>query len=333
MSTPVSDTKIFETSQGLLDRTRQEIGKRFVGQDQVLDLTLATMLAGGHGLIVGVPGLGKSRLVETLGVVAGLTSHRVQFTPDLMPSDILGSEILDTQEDGSRRFRFIQGPVFCQLLMADEINRASPRTQAALLQAMQERQVSVAGQTRDLPTPFSVFATQNPIEQEGTYPLPEAQLDRFLTQISITYPDRATEAEILRTTTGTVDQEIAPVLSADHIKEMQHLVRALPIGDGLVADILDFVRRFRPDSAESNDRIKSALDWGAGPRAAQALVLVSKALALLEGDYAPTRAHVERAIVPVMSHRIGLRFSAKMEGLLPSDLIANEWSKFMSERT
>ena len=222
-----------------LGKAKQSITGRFVGQEQVVDLALTALLCGGHGLLIGLPGLGKTRLVETLGTVMGLHGNRVQFTPDLMPADILGSEVLDTAPDGSRAFRFIEGPIFCQLLMADEINRASPRTQSALLQAMQEKTVTVAGQDRALGQPFHVLATQNPIEQEGTYPLPEAQLDRFLVQIDVAYPDRATERDILITTTGVEEGAVQPVFSTDDLLAAQNLLRRMPVGDSVVELILD----------------------------------------------------------------------------------------------
>ncbi|WP_413871317.1 AAA family ATPase, partial [Albidovulum sp.] len=252
---------------------RQAIGRRFIGQSQVVDLALSALLCGGHGLLVGLPGMGKTMLVDTLGTVMGLSSGRVQFTPDLMPADILGSEVLETAADGSRGFRFIEGPVFCQLLMADEINRASPRTQSALLQAMQEREVTIAGVHRPLPLPFHVLATQNPIEQEGTYPLPEAQLDRFLVQIDVDYPDRATERDILLATTG-VEVATSPRIFTDgELAAAQATVRRMPVGEKIVELILDLVRACRPGEAEAGRAVGESVAWGPGPRAAQALML------------------------------------------------------------
>jgi len=235
-----------EALEGRLTAAKAEITRRFIGQERVVDLTLSALLCGGHGLLIGLPGLGKTRLVETLATVMGLDGKRVQFTPDLMPADILGSEVLETGADGSRAFKFIEGPIFCQLLMADEINRASPRTQSALLQAMQERQVSVSGQTRDLAKPFHVLATQNPIEQEGTYPLPEAQLDRFLVRIDVGYPDLATEREILLATTGEAEDSVTNVFSAEELLAAQTLLRRMPVGEGVMESILALVRAFRP---------------------------------------------------------------------------------------
>lgn len=243
-------TQIEELSTKL-DQARSMIRQIFIGQDRVVDLVLTTLLCGGHGILVGLPGLGKTRLVEALSTVMGLHGNRVQFTPDLMPADILGSEVLETAADGSRSFRFIQGPVFCQLLMADEINRASPRTQSALLQAMQEKSVTVAGQNRPLGTPFHVLATQNPIEQEGTYPLPEAQLDRFLLEIQVPYPDRATERNILLATTGTEEAVLSAVFDSGQLLAAQTLIRRMPVGDAVMELILDLVRAFRPDDSSA----------------------------------------------------------------------------------
>ncbi len=302
-----------ETLAERLGQARASIARRFIGQERVVELTLSALVSGGHALLVGLPGLGKTRLVDTLGTVMGLQSGRVQFTPDLMPADILGSEVLETAADGSRAFRFIEGPIFCQLLMADEINRASPRTQSALLQAMQEREVTIAGQHRPLGAPFHVLATQNPIEQEGTYPLPEAQLDRFLVQIDVPYPDRATEREILLATTGATEVEAEPVFAAGDLLAAQALLRRMPVGDKIVEMILDLVRACRPD-AEAADHVRAAVSWGPGPRAAQALMLTVRAEALLDGRLAPSPEDVRRLAVPVLSHRMALGFAARAEG-------------------
>ena len=297
-----------------LGKAKQSITGRFVGQEQVVDLALTALLCGGHGLLIGLPGLGKTRLVETLGTVMGLHGNRVQFTPDLMPADILGSEVLDTAPDGSRAFRFIEGPIFCQLLMADEINRASPRTQSALLQAMQEKTVTVAGQDRALGQPFHVLATQNPIEQEGTYPLPEAQLDRFLVQIDVAYPDRATERDILITTTGVEEGAVQPVFSTDDLLAAQNLLRRMPVGDSVVELILDLVRAFRPDEPEATPAVRDSVAWGPGPRAAQALMMTVRARALLDGRLAPSAEDVLALARPVLSHRMALNFAARARG-------------------
>jgi MoxR-like ATPase len=297
-----------------LARARASINRRFIGQDRVVDLVLSALLCGGHGLLIGLPGLGKTRLVDTLSTVMGLTGSRVQFTPDLMPADILGSEVLETATDGSRAFRFIEGPVFCQLLMADEINRASPRTQSALLQAMQEREVTVAGKHRPLGRPFHVLATQNPIEQEGTYPLPEAQLDRFLVEIDVDYPDRATEKAILLATTGEADVMAEPVFSDGELLAAQTVLRRMPVGDAVVEMILDLVRACRPGESEAGGRVNDAVSWGPGPRAAQALMLTVRARALLDGRLAPSAEDVRALARPVLSHRMALSFAARARG-------------------
>ncbi len=305
-----------------LAEARQAIGEVFFGQDAVIDQVLIALLSGGHALLVGVPGLGKTRLVETLGQVFGLQSKRVQFTPDLMPADILGSEVLDIADDGSRHFRFIEGPIFTQLLMADEINRASPRTQSALLQAMQERHVAVAGVDRALPRPFTVLATQNPIEQEGTYPLPEAQLDRFLFDIRVPYPDRATEAKILTVTTGTEQPVPKTVMTPAELVAAQALVRRLPVAEQVLEGILRLVRSGRPGETEANSEIVQHLEWGPGPRAAQALMLASRARALLQGRYAPSLDDVVALAEPVLRHRIALTYVARAEGVRSGDVIS-----------
>ncbi|WP_300011209.1 MoxR family ATPase [uncultured Roseobacter sp.] len=297
-----------------LGEAKASITKRFIGQERVVELTLAALLCGGHGLLIGLPGLGKTRLVETLSTVMGLHGNRVQFTPDLMPADILGSEVLDTAADGSRAFRFIQGPIFCQLLMADEINRASPRTQSALLQAMQEKTVTVAGENRTLGVPFHVLATQNPIEQEGTYPLPEAQLDRFLVQIDVAYPDRDTERDILLATTGDAEEESTEVFTAAQLLEAQRLLRRMPVGESVVEMILDLVRAFRPEEEGASQQVRETVAWGPGPRAAQALMLTVRARALLQGRLAPSAEDVLDMARPVLSHRMALNFAARARG-------------------
>ncbi|WOI57099.1 MoxR family ATPase [Palleronia sp. LCG004] len=297
-----------------LAAARESITARFVGQRRVVDLVLTTLLCGGHGLLIGLPGLGKTRLVETLSTVMGLDGKRVQFTPDLMPADILGSEVLETGQDGSRAFKFIRGPIFCQLMMADEINRASPRTQSALLQAMQEKQVTVAGQSHTLAAPFHVLATQNPIEQEGTYPLPEAQLDRFLVEIDVPYPDRATERDILLTTTGAEEAVSHAVFTADELIAAQRLLRRMPVGDAVVEMILDLVRACRPEDETAPQPVRDHVGWGPGPRAAQALMLTVRAAALLDGRLAPNAEDVADMAVPVLTHRMALSFAARARG-------------------
>ena len=303
-----------------LRRVRESIGRVIFGQHEVIDQTLITLLAGGHALVIGVPGLAKTRLVETLGTVFGMDDKRVQCTPDLMPADIIGSEVLEDHEDGRRSFRFIPGPVFCQLLMADEINRASPRTQSALLQAMQEHRVTVAGQTYDLPRPFHVLATQNPLEQEGVYPLPEAQLDRFLMEIDIGYPDLDAERQMLLATTGSEVSVAEPVLNAEELMRAQRLVRRVPVGDGVVQTILDLVRKGRPDSTDLPE-IEQQVAWGPGPRATQALMLAVRARALLGGRYAPSVDDVVALAGPVLRHRMAINFGARADGVTIDDVI------------
>jgi MoxR-like ATPase len=315
-----------------LAEARGSIGQRIIGQDKVVELALTALLSGGHGLLVGVPGLAKTLLVETLGIVMGLSTNRVQFTPDLMPGDILGSEVLETAKDGSRAFRFIPGPIFCQLLMADEINRASPRTQSALLQAMQEREVTIAGEERPLPAPFHVLATQNPIEQEGTYPLPEAQLDRFLLQITVDYPDRDTEREILLATTGAYEATSRQVFTANELMRAQELVRVMPVGDAIVDMILDLVRAGRPDEADAPQHVKDYISWGPGPRAAQALMLSVRARALLHGRLAPSAEDVEALAGPVLIHRMALGFAARAQGVSLADVIGEMVDQVMKVR-
>jgi MoxR-like ATPase len=287
------------------------IGTVIFGQDKVVEQALITILSGGHALLLGVPGLAKTKLVETMGIVLGLDARRIQFTPDLMPSDILGTEVLEESQTGKRSFRFISGPVFAQLLMADEINRASPRTQSALLQAMQEQHVTVAGARHDLPKPFHVLATQNPLEQEGTYPLPEAQLDRFLMEIDVGYPDRDAERKILFETTGSEETRPKPAMTAEDLMAAQRLVRRLPVGESVVEAILKLVRSARP-GPESGDA--KLIAWGPSPRASQALMLAVRARALLDGRLAPSIDDVLELAEPVLKHRMALTFTARAEG-------------------
>ncbi len=322
MSDPTELVAEIEALAQRLAEAKASIARRVIGQPEVIDLALTTLLCGGHGLLIGLPGLAKTRLVETLATVMGLAGNRIQFTPDLMPADILGSEVLETSADGGRAFRFIEGPVFCQLLMADEINRASPRTQSALLQAMQERHVTVAGRERALGTPFHVLATQNPIEQEGTYPLPEAQLDRFLLQIDVDYPDRETERQILLATTGIEDAQAHTVFSPEMLVGAQRTVRRMPVGEGVVDMILDVVRAFRPDEPGAADIVRETVSWGPGPRAAQALMLAVRARALLDGRLAPSPEDVAALVRPVLEHRMALSFAARARGHLLPEVIA-----------
>ena len=300
-----------------IQRVQKAVGTVIFGQEQVVERTLVTILAGGHGLLVGVPGLAKTLLVETLGRTLGLDAKRIQFTPDLMPSDIIGSEVLEDQGGmpGARRsFRFIKGPIFAQLLMADEINRASPKTQSALLQAMQEHHVTVAGQRHDTPAPFHVLATQNPLEQEGTYPLPEAQLDRFLLQIDVGYPGEQAERRMLFATTGTEERRLEAVITADELMATQRLVRQIPCPDKVVDAILGLVRSARPGTGAGGDTDR-LIAWGPGPRASQALMLAVRAKALLDGRLAPSVDDVVALAEPVLKHRMALTFAARAEGV------------------
>ncbi|MBV1705136.1 MAG: MoxR family ATPase [Hyphomicrobiales bacterium] len=304
--------RLAEAALERLAAVRSAVGAVVFGQATTVDLALTTLLAGGHALLVGVPGLAKTRLVETLGVALGLDARRIQFTPDLMPADILGAEILDEGADGKRHLRFVRGPVFAQLLMADEINRASPRTQSALLQAMQEGHVTIAGARHDLPRPFHVLATQNPLEQEGTYPLPEAQLDRFLMRIDVGFPDRATERRIVIETTGDAAPIAKRAMEPEDLLAAQRLVRRMPIGEGVVEAILDLVRKARPEGGDPS--LAGKIAWGPGPRAAQALALAARARALVEGRLAPSKADVAALAAPVLKHRMALGFAARADG-------------------
>ncbi|MEM1045803.1 MAG: MoxR family ATPase [Pseudomonadota bacterium] len=323
-----TDAAIVAEAEKAVERiaaARKAIGSVIFGQESVIDNALVTILAGGHGLLVGVPGLAKTKLVETMGTVLGISTNRIQFTPDLMPSDILGSEVLDQSSDGTRSFRFIKGPIFTQLLMADEINRASPRTQSALLQAMQEYHVTITGAHHDLQRPFHVLATQNPLEQEGTYPLPEAQLDRFIMQIDVVYPDRDAERQILIETTGVEESGAQAVLDGAELMQLQGLVRRLPVGESVIEAILELVRATRPDDAE--DSVARLIAWGAGPRASQALMLAVRARALIDGRLAPSVDDVIALAEPVLQHRMALTFAARADGKTVRDVIGEVKAK------
>ena len=303
-----------------LKEVRDSIAKVIIGQDRVVELTIAAILSGGHALLVGAPGLAKTRLVDTTAIALGLDSKRIQFTPDLMPADIVGSEVLEEDAHGKRSFRFIEGPIFCRLLMADEINRASPRTQSALLQAMQEHHVTVAGARHDLPEPFHVLATQNPIEQEGTYPLPEAQLDRFILQIDVPYPDLDDERAILLATTGSNEGKAKKILSAKELMKLQKFIRSMPVGEKTLEAILKLVRLARPEESELKEA-RQAIAWGPGPRAGQALMLACRARALLQGRLAPSVDDVIDLAGPALKHRMALNFSARADGVTIDGLI------------
>ncbi|MCL4765748.1 MAG: MoxR family ATPase [Hyphomicrobiaceae bacterium] len=310
-----------EAAGDRMARVHKAAASVIFGQDIVIERTLVTLLAGGHALLIGVPGLAKTLLVETLGKVLGLDAKRIQFTPDLMPSDIIGSEVLEDNPGQRRSFRFIPGPIFTQLLMADEINRASPKTQSALLQAMQEHHVTVAGQRHDVPMPFHVLATQNPLEQEGTYPLPEAQLDRFLLQIDVGYPDILAERRMLFATTGIEERRLEAILTPQELMSIQRLVRQIPVPDRVVEAILQLVRSARPgpDASEETNRF---IAWGPGPRASQALMLAVRAKALIDGRLAPSIDDVIALAEPVLKHRMALTFAARTEGQEVGGIIA-----------
>lgn len=313
--------KVLELS-GIKDEVIQEIGKVIVGQENVIELLLISLMSAGHSLFVGVPGLAKTLLVSTLSDVLSLKFNRVQFTPDLMPSDITGSEVLEKDEISDKRFfRFIHGPIFCNIMLADEINRASPKTQAALLQAMQEKKVTVGGETYLIAPPFLVFATQNPIEQEGTYPLPEAELDRFMFQIDVAYPSYDEELEIVKTTTGTYKPELRKILDSIKILEFQDLVHRVPVSDHVAAYAVKVARATRPDDQYTNDKVREALAWGVGPRASQYLILGSKARAVLNGRYTPTVEDVKVIAPSVLKHRVVLNFRAEADGIKPEEII------------
>ncbi len=303
-----------------LHMARAEIGKVIFGQDTVIDRILITLVSSGHVLLIGVPGIAKTLMVDTMATVLGLSSNRVQCTPDLMPADILGSEVLEEDTKGKRAFRFIKGPIFTQFLMADEINRASPRTQSALLQAMQEGVITIGGKEYALPEPFHVLATQNPIEQEGTYPLPEAQLDRFLMQIDVDYPDKEAEREVILATTTNRESNLKTIFKKDELLGIQSLVRDMPVGESVVDAILELVRRGRPGD-KAPDIVNEYVSWAPGPRASQALMLVCRAKALLENRTAPSVDDVIDLAEPVLKHRMALNYQARANGITLHDVI------------
>ncbi len=323
MNFPQSEADIVERLEATatkIGRVRDAVATIIFGQSEVIDLSLVTLLAGGHALLIGVPGLAKTSLVETLGRVLGLDNKRIQFTPDLMPSDIVGAEVLEESAGGARSFRFIKGPIFTQLLMADEINRASPKTQSALLQAMQEHHVTVAGHRYDTPSPFHVLATQNPLEQEGTYPLPEAQLDRFFMEIDVDHPDLDAERRMLIETTSATQSGARNIMSPMELMEAQSLVRRVPVGDKVLEAILAIVRSGRPEHSELVE-VRNQVAWGPGPRASQALMLAVRARAIMEGRFAPSIDDVISLAGPVLRHRMALTFAARAEGVTVDDVI------------
>ena len=313
--------KILTDASADLSAIRAEIGKIVFGQDDVIEKTLIGILSGGHVLLIGAPGLAKTLLVETIATVLGLSTSRIQCTPDLMPSDIIGSEVMEQDENGKRSFRFIEGPVFTQLLMADEINRASPRTQSALLQAMQERRVTVNGKPHELPAQFHVLATQNPLEQEGTYPMPEAQLDRFLMQIDVDYPSLEAERKMLVITTSNEKNKANSLIDGERLADLQKLVRDIPVGEQIVAAVLKLIRSLRPDDEQASATVKKYVSWAPGPRAAQSLLLAAKARALYEGRGTPSVDDVAALAPPVLKHRMALNYNARADQVTLDGLI------------
>ena len=306
--------KDFTIANKKLSSVKNEINNLVFGQNLVIDQILISILAEGHALIIGLPGLAKTRIVSFLSIILGFATKRVQFTPDLMPSDILGSEILEENAKSGKDFRFIEGPIFSQLLLADEINRASPRTQSALLQAMQEKKVTITGNTYDLPKPFHVLATQNPIDQEGTYPLPEAQLDRFLMNIRISYPDQSAERKILNLSNEKTDASPKNVLSSNELLEIQNFVKDIPVGESVVQYILNIIKQSRPETSEVKS-VKENILWGPSPRASLALMTTCRAKAFLENRYSPSVFDVQSLVKPILSHRLKLNIAAKSENV------------------
>jgi MoxR-like ATPase len=319
---PATDLEILEELRKARDRITDQVGKVIVGQHQVIHELMISLLSRGHCLLIGVPGLAKTLLISTLARVLDLKFNRIQFTPDLMPSDITGTEIIEEDRTtGKRVFKFVQGPVFANIILADEINRTPPKTQAALLQAMQEHEVSAAGQTYHLEEPFFVLATQNPIEQEGTYPLPEAQLDRFMFNLWVDYPSESEEHEIVRTTTSMYSGALEVVLKAQEIIRLQDLVRRIPVADNVIQFAVSLVRKTRPVDASAADFIKEWISWGAGPRASQYLILGAKTRAALDGRPTPDIEDVKAVAKPVLRHRLVTSFAAEAEGVTAVDIV------------
>jgi MoxR-like ATPase len=313
----MSDVAAIESLVQKRIELKKEISKIIIGQDVVVDQVLLSIFSGGHSLLVGVPGLAKTLMVNTISQALGLAFKRIQFTPDLMPSDILGSEILDE----NRQFKFIKGPIFSNIILADEINRTPPKTQAALLEAMQERSVTISGQNYKLDLPYFVLATQNPIEQEGTYPLPEAQLDRFMFAIKLDYPSFAEEVEVVKSTTSDAKPTINPLFSAQEIIDFQHLIRRIPVADNVIEYAVTLVSKTRPDNALSNEFVKNYLDWGAGPRASQNLILAAKANAAFNGKFSPDIEDVKAVAVGILRHRIIKNYKADAEAITEEMII------------
>ena len=314
----MSDVAAIQNLVQKRNELKKEIAKIIVGQEAVVDQILLCIFSGGHALLVGVPGLAKTLLVNTLAQALGLDFKRIQFTPDLMPSDILGSEILDE----SRQFKFIKGPIFSNIILADEINRTPPKTQAALLEAMQERSVTIAGENRKLSLPYFVLATQNPIEQEGTYPLPEAQLDRFMFAVKLEYPSFEEEVQVVKRTTSDSENVINPLFTPQEIIDFQHLIRRIPVADNVVEYAVTLVSKTRPDNALSNSFVKNYLDWGAGPRASQNLILAAKANAAFHGKFSPDIEDVQAVATGILRHRIIKNYKADAEGITEEMIIS-----------
>lgn len=313
----MSDVTAVNTLVEKYSQLQQEIGKVIIGQQEAVNYTLLSIFCGGHSLLIGVPGLAKTLLVNTISSALGLNFNRIQFTPDLMPSDILGSEILDE----TRHFKFIKGPIFSNIILADEINRTPPKTQAALLEAMQEKSVTIAGHHYKLELPFFVLATQNPIEQEGTYPLPEAQLDRFMFSINLEYPSFEEEVQVVKNTTSIIDQKVKAVFSSEEIIAIQKLIRKIPVADNVVEYAVKLVGKTRPNSDKATELIKKYIDWGAGPRASQNLILAAKAHAAVHGKYSPDIEDVQAVAIPILSHRIVKNYKAEAEGVTVKEII------------
>src|SRR5216117_3396049 len=322
-SPPQGDVELLERLSAARADLLAQVGRRIVGQQEVLDGIFTAVFSGGHALLLGVPGLAKTLMVQTVAQALDLHFSRIQFTPDLMPSDITGTEIIEEEPgSGKRAFRFVKGPVFANIVLADEVNRTPPKTQAALLQAMQEHQVTAAGQTHPLPSPFFVLATQNPIEQEGTYPLPEAQLDRFMFELRVQYPSKDEEEAIVEATTGDLSATISPVLTADDVLALQHLVRRIPVTKALVRAAVTLVRMTRPPDAETPPFIKEYVAWGAGPRASQYLILGAKARAALDGRPMPDYDDLRGVAPTVLTHRLVINFAAEAAGRSAPDIVA-----------
>ena len=321
VSADIASERVEELQQGF-DRLRGELAKVIVGQEEIIEHMVIALLSRGHCLLVGVPGLAKTLMVRTLADALDLEFSRIQFTPDLMPSDITGTEIIEEDaQTGARSFRFVRGPIFANVILADEINRTPPKTQAALLEAMQEQHVTAAGETMEIDLPFFVLATQNPIEQEGTYPLPEAQLDRFMLSLWLDYPEFDQEVEVVRSTTRPQTAEIEPVITSEELRRYQDLVREIPVADHVIEHAVGLVSRTRPDEDGSPDVVANYLSWGAGPRASQFLIVGAKAAALLDGRTTPLVEDVNRLAVPVLRHRIVPNFNADAEGISSVDIV------------